>query len=366
MEQDVITIFKPTLRCNIRCIHCFVGDQRTAYQDMSQDDAIEILSKIPASSELILHGGEPTLLGVDYYRAIFAPHRGRFQASMQTNLMALDDRWIGFIKTELRGRISTSFDVAASLRPIDTPLWLDNVAKLKQRAIYPYVVSMLWQGNQDNYDDIYAFFDSLDLSFRINPIENIGYAKARFNELRHGYLRYAEAVISLFDKWFMSPNAKIIVDPCAEILGFFLIGNSVRKCPFTSKCALHFISINPDGSVFPCGGFDDFSGFNYGNLLIDTLQEVMNSRIRIKAARRSTKLPEACNKCSYFPICNGGCRLEAFSYHGDIYRETSLCDDYKEIFRHIERRLELEKGDVNDWWSTLYERREKINGHNLS
>lgn len=362
----MITIFKPTLRCNIRCAHCFVGDQRTAYPDMSQDNAIEILSKIPVGCELIVHGGEPTLMGVDYYRSIFAPYNERFRRSMQTNLMAFDDHWIDFIESDLEGRISTSFDVAASLRPIDTSLWLDNVTKLKHKGISPYVVSMLWQGNQDNYDDIYAFFDSLDLSFRINPIENIGYAKARFNELRHGYLRYAEAVISLFDQWFMSPNAKIIVDPCAEILGFFLVGNSLRKCPFTSKCALHFLSINPDGSVFPCGGFDDFSGFRYGNLLTDTLQEVMDSGIRLEAARRSTRLPETCNKCSYFPICNGGCRLEAFSYHGDIYRETSLCDDYKEIFRHIERRLEMEKGDVNDWWSTLYERREKINGRNLS
>ncbi len=361
----MITIFKPTLRCNVRCVHCFVGDQRTVYQDMSQDNAVKILSKVPAGSEVIVHGGEPTLLGADYYRYILAQYSGQFRFSIQTNLMTLDDRWLDLMEAQFQGRVSTSFDVGASLRPIDTSLWTRNIQELKQRRIFPYVVSMLWQKNQDAYKDIYAFFDRMDLSFRVNPVENIGYAKTRFNELRHGHLKYAEAVIHLFDYWFMSPSAKIIVDPCAEILSFFLVGNSVRKCPFTSKCALHFISINPDGSVFPCGGFDDYSGFKYGNLLTDTFQEVMNSSIRIEAARRSEQLPQACLQCPYLAICNGGCRLEAFSYHGNIYRETSLCDDYKKIFRHIQTRLEAEKSDVIDWWSSLYERREKINGHNL-
>ncbi|MCL5422517.1 MAG: SPASM domain-containing protein [Nitrospirae bacterium] len=361
----MITIFKPTLRCNIRCTHCFVGDQRTAYRDMSREDAVEVLSRIPAGSELILHGGEPTLLGVDYYRDIFAPYRGKFHTSIQTNLMLIGDRWVDFIGNDLGGRMSTSFDVAASLRPIDTALWLENVQKLKYRGIYPYVVSMLWQGNEDSHRDMYAFFDSLDLSFRLNPVENIGYAKSRFGQLRHRRLKYAEAVIHLFDQWFMAPRAKIIVDPCAEILSFLVIGNSVRKCPFTAKCALHFVSINPDGSVFPCGGFDDFTGFNYGNLLTNTLQEVMNSPVRLEASRRGARLPDDCYKCSYFPVCNGGCRLEAYSYHGDIYKATSLCDDYMKIFRHIEGRLQREKGDVNDWWFALYERREEINGHDL-
>lgn len=297
------------------------------------------------------------LMGVEFYKAILSLHRDAFKFSMQTNLTLLTERWADFIADELNGKISTSFDVARSLRPVDATLWKENVALLRKRDVYPYVVSMLWRGNQHSADAIYDYFSALELSFRINPVERIGYANPSFDSLRHTPLAYAQAVNALFDRWFLNPATNIIVDPCAEILTFFILGNSFRKCPFTAKCALHFISINPDGSVYPCGGFETHPDFAYGNILTMTLTQLMQSPAQLRAARRNTMLPGNCAACRYLPLCNGGCRLEAYSYFGDLYRETSLCHEYREIFSHIERRLENEKGDVLDWWLSLQERR---------
>lgn len=355
----MVVIFKPTVRCNIICKHCYVGSVRYAYSDISVDKAHVIFEKLPRGAEIVFHGGEPLLLGVNFYTEITREFIDKFKFSMQTNLTLLDDSWIDFFRDVLCNRVSTSFDFMASLRPIDTNGWFERVKLLKKNHITPYVVSLYWKGNQNmRAVDILSFFNDLSLSFRLNYVENIGYAVDNgFSSLRHDPFCYARTIKDIFDLWFMNPRVNILIDPCAEILSFFLAGSSVKKCPFSSKCYANIMSINPNGDVFPCGGFDYFGGFKYGNLVNERYSDVLQSRHYVDAGCRVLNLPEKCQICEFFHICEGGCRLEAYSFYGDINRETSMCEEYKDIFTHIQRRIESEKGDINDWWMSLLAKR---------
>jgi len=355
----LVVIFKPTTRCNIKCLHCYVGDMRNVYTDMSVEGAHQILEKLPVKTEIIFHGGEPSLMGTDFYNRVTQGFEGKFNFSMQTNLTLMDEQWVPLIENTLKRRLSTSFDFGESLRPIEASDWINKINVFKRNGITPYVVSIFWKGNQHMAPgEIFSFFSNLDLSFRLNYVENIGYAvDSGFPALRHDAGRYASCLKSLFDRWFMSPDANIIIDPCCEILTFFLAGSSVTKCPFSSKCYANIISVNPNGDVFPCGGFDSFPGFRYGNLLKQNYSDIFSAPSYIEAGCRRINLPSQCQECPYFHICEGGCRLEAYSYYGDINRETSMCGEYKEIFSHIENRLGEEKGDVSDWLSSLTAKR---------
>lgn len=354
----MIVILKPTLTCNLRCSHCYVGGKRTKRSVLPVGEARQILAEIPPGSEVVLHGGEPTLLGVGYLKTITMGFE-ELNFSMQTNLTLVGESFIPFIHDRLGGRISTSFDVFDSSRDINPSLWMEKIRLLQKNGINPFVVSLLYRGNGERGRGIYYFFKNLGLSFRLNAVENLGHAKPHFLALRHSQGEYARAIKEIFDLWFMNPGENIIVDPCAEILGFFILGNSTLRCPFTSKCAFHFISINPDGDVLPCGGYDDLPEFSYGNIFERSLGEILRSPSRLDLERRGLELPEKCFDCPYFSLCNGGCPLEALSFYGDRKRETSLCGEYREIFEHIERRIQEERGDIADWWLSLLERREK-------
>jgi uncharacterized protein len=354
----MIVILKPILSCNLRCGHCYVGGRRSKRSVLPVGEARQILAEIPSGSEVILHGGEPTLLGLDYLKAITTGF-DKINFSMQTNLTLIDESFIPFIRNRLGGRISTSFDVFDSSRHINPSLWMEKIRLLQKNRINPFVVSLLYRGNGRRGRGIYHFFKDRGLSFRLNVMENLGRAKPHFLTLRHSQGEYARAIKEIFDLWFMKPQEGIIADPCAEILSFFILGNSTLKCPFTSKCAFHFISINPDGDVLPCGGYDDLPEFSYGNLFERSLSEILRSSSRLGLERRGLDLPEKCFDCRYFSLCNGGCPLEALSFYGERKRETSLCREYKEIFEHIERRIEKERGDIADWWLSLLEGRKK-------
>jgi uncharacterized protein len=354
--QSMVVLFKPTQDCNMSCGHCYVGDKRSSDRTTEPALAVEALRKIPPSSEIIFHGGEPTLMGPAFYEGLTDALGTGYRYAMQSNFLRLGPEWLPFIKERLNGRISTSFDIGHAIRNIDSATWLRAVRMLKKDHIRPYVVSILSRANQSQPSRIYDFFRREGLSFRLNPILNLGMAKKIFTALRHDPGAYGEALAAIFDRWFMDPKATIVVDPCCEILSFFILGTSASKCPFTSSCASHIICIEPDFEVLPCAGFDDLGNFSYGNLLASSFEEIMDSPYRFQAEKRASHLPRQCLACPHYPLCKGGCRLETLSSTGNLYGKTTLCRDYRDLFAHIEKRLSREKGDLEDWLLGLYHR----------
>ena len=99
--------------CDIACDYCFYLEKRELYprgQSFKMPD--EVLAKyieqyIAAQPtpvvEFVWHGGEPTLLGVDFFRRVVElqqPFRAtkEIRNALQTNAMRLDDEWCRFFK----------------------------------------------------------------------------------------------------------------------------------------------------------------------------------------------------------------------------------------------------------------------------
>jgi len=348
-------IFQVTFGCNFKCLHCF-ADAKEGAPQISLEDAVVLMNKIPSDSEVVFHGGEPTLLGVDFYVNLIE-RCPQHRYSMQTNLYLFDDRWARFAVEYMNGRVSSSFDPylpsSLKLRPFSKKDFYERILLLRKYGIRPYIISTFWRGNQDvTPEGWFKIFKEAGVNFRINFIEKLGRAALNYDKYRPDKGKYAKLLIGIFDLWFLKER-EIIVDPLAEILLHFLSGNSTFKCPFSSDCANYIACISFDGNVYPCGGFN-FPEFRYGNLLKESFEKVFSSPKRLEAIKRKFMLPEKCKKCPYFSICQGGCRLEAYGYYKDIYMHTSLCEEYRLIFRHIEKRIERESlSVVTEWLSEL-------------
>ncbi|MFZ0105510.1 MAG: radical SAM protein, partial [Thiobacillus sp.] len=99
--------------CDIACDYCFYLEKRGLYPGNEQFKMPdEVLAKYieqyvesqPTSVvEFVWHGGEPTLLGVDFFRRVVElqkPFRGskEIRNTLQTNAISLDDAWCEFFK----------------------------------------------------------------------------------------------------------------------------------------------------------------------------------------------------------------------------------------------------------------------------
>ena len=110
--------------CNLDCAYCFYLEKQALYragEDFRMPD--EVLSAFVRSyvnaqpapeAEFVWQGGEPTLLGVDFFRRVVklqAPFAGRktITNSLQTNGTLLDDEWCRFLK-EHRFMVGISLD----------------------------------------------------------------------------------------------------------------------------------------------------------------------------------------------------------------------------------------------------------------
>ena len=104
---------KPTgAICNLDCAYCFFLDKKLLYPDskfrMSNDILEAYIRQLIESHQvdevnIAWQGGEPTLMGVDFYRrAIEIAERHKrpgmtFLHTMQTNATLLDDEWCAFL-----------------------------------------------------------------------------------------------------------------------------------------------------------------------------------------------------------------------------------------------------------------------------
>lgn len=89
-------------------------------------------------------------------------------------------------------------------------------------------------------------------------------------------------------------------------------------CPAGNK----MISLNANGDAHACV----HESKNYGNILEIGIKGVWE---KMNAWRSGVFFPDACKRCPLFDECNGGCRLCAEAYNGDISAPDNLKTGWK-------------------------------------
>lgn len=99
-------------RCNLRCDYCFFLEKERLYPGSGlrmTDEVMEAYIAQTAAAQRVPHvtlarqGGEPTLMGLDFFRRARVAEAGRVPAGMnvertiQTNGVLLDDEWAAFL-----------------------------------------------------------------------------------------------------------------------------------------------------------------------------------------------------------------------------------------------------------------------------
>ena len=112
-----------------------------------------------------------------------------------------------------------------------------------------------------------------------------------------------------------------------------LIENGVKlpnKFPFLHVCEYPTNSsytIDPTGSLYSCQIFVGLNEYVIGNVN-GSSSEIKESKINFNVT-----LNKSCLKCKFLPICQGGCRLQAFLQKGDF--NTMNCN--KKYFERMIR-----------------------------
>lgn len=347
-------IFKPTEKCNSNCVYCDVVVKK-APKTMSID-LLELCFKkmndylLEEKNEkltLIWHGGEPMLLGIDYFKKAIEflnihckETKHLIQQAIQSNLTMMKQEYIEVFREMGIQYIGTSYEPISNIRGIgkDTNSALYNKKFFEGVNIladnnfgwgFIYVVT---KKALSKPLDVFYFLSNLKLSggFMMNPVLIYGDDK---NDLAITPQEYVDFLGEIFPVWWKNRFRYEGVEPFKSIVKNVVEKGQSLGCVDSGACAHEHMYIGPSGETSQCGRSEDWGIVNFGNIADRSLKEIFSDPKREEFNKRTNYLFENdCAGCRFWKICHGGCPLDSYAIDKEgLMRKTAWCD-VKKIF----------------------------------
>lgn len=369
--------------CDIACDYCFYLEKRELYPDEERFRMPdEVLTKyieqyVQAQPtpvvEFVWHGGEPTLMGLDFFRRVVElqkPFRGSKQIrnSLQTNALRLTDEWCAFFK-------ENDFFIGVSLdgpREIHDRYRKDKLGRgtfdrvmqgvrlLQKHQVEFNVLACVGRETAHRPLEVYRFFKEAGIRYiQFTPIvEREPDAETKVIKLwlaRPAVLdrpepntkvtpwtvepeAYGDFLIAIYEEWVRKDVGSTFVMNFEWALTAW-VGEGSPVCIFSRQCG-RAVAMEHDGSVFSCDHYV-YPEYKLGNVLTDNLGQMVEQSVANGFGPHKEKmLPRQCRECDVKEACWGGCPKHRFAVTPDGEPGLHyLCAGYKKFFRHIRKYL---------------------------
>lgn len=353
--------------CNLACRYCYYLDKaplspeagppgsKSSPSRMPEDILEAYISQhIAASPDEIIrfswHGGEPTILGVDYFRTIvkiqrrLCPAGRRIANGMQTNGTLLDDDWGRFLAAE-------GFSVGLSL---DGPRDLNDRHRLtrngrstfdetmrgydtlRRHGVRTDILCVVSAANVRHAADVYGFFRDIGASYvsflpLVDPRPNApgGVSPESVpSEAWGGFL------CAVFDDWQSRDIGHIKVQIIEEAART-AFGQEHSLCIFRPVCG-DIPVVERNGDFYSCDHYVD-AEHRLGNIRETPVLSLLESPAqRAFGLAKLEKLPRVCLSCEVREMCNGECPKNRFVRAADGEPGLNyLCAGYRKFFNHL-------------------------------
>ena len=326
------------------------------------DDTLECLTRqhldrqSPAEVTFAWQGGEPTLLGIDFYRRALALQEKyrrpgvRIRNAFQTNGVNLNREWAEFLK-------ANDFLVGLSL---DGPEDLHNAYRVDKRGqptfervmaglhwLQTYqvdvnILACVHQSSVEHPVDVYRFFrDTLGIAYlQFIPIVEIESGSSLGNRTcvtqpSISGPQYGFFLESIFYEWVHRDVGAVYVQLFDVALAAWL-GAPPGLCVFAETCG-DSVVVEHTGDVYSCDHYVTLQ-HHLGNLHTTALMNLVCGKAQARFSQaKQTQLPEKCKRCPVLFVCNGGCPKNRIARATDGSMGLNwLCVGYRSFFSYID------------------------------
>jgi len=363
-KKTITILLKPVAhRCNLSCTYCYYGgldllDEATFMSGYAYKKSLKSISSFNDNFniKLIWHGGEPLLIGKEYFiKALqlqdvyLMASKANVSNSIQSNITLLDAEWCEILN---KNQISIGFSLdgpqnihdknrfystgKGSYNDIINSILLLNKYEVEYGGLATITKNSLGRASDiiNNFVNLGVFrFDFLPCFETGNYINN--------NRVSISADEWASFMIEAFDAWFMLDNPKIEIRYFINVVRVILGGNA-GLCSLSGKCG-DFFTIDHNGNIYPCDDFANDNRFIYGNVSNDSMLSVWENKQYSKFIQKRSKMIESleCHRCDIRKICNSGC-----TKHYEL--GSSLCEAKKSFFLHVINKVTTSVNQIND------------------
>lgn len=356
--------------CNLGCHYCYFLSKEKLYpeSDFLMDEALledftrqYIQAQQVPEITFAWQGGEPTLMGVDFFQTAvqlqkkFSQPGQTINNAIQTNGTTLTDEWCHFFKQH-NFLVGLSIDGPRHLHDVyrrgkgGQPTFdrvMDGLTLLKRHKVDFNALTTVHAANGPHPLEVYRFLrDEVGVDFiQFIPIverENqTGYQEGtRVTNRSVTAKQYGQFLISVFDEWVRRDVGQIYVQIFDVSLGAWL-GQPGALCIFAPVCGTA-MALEHNGDLYACDHFVE-PKYLLGNIQERNLIDMVAGEHQMKFGKdKMDKLPKFCLNCDVRFACHGGCPKNR------IIRTSRgkpglnyLCQGYKAFFHHIDDPMKI-------------------------
>ncbi len=360
--------------CNLDCKYCFYlekeklfpGNKNWAMPDSVLESFIKQYIETQSVSEINFtwQGGEPTLLGLDFFKKVVELQKKysdgkKILNSLQTNGVTLNDNWCEFF-------VENNFLIGLS---IDGPREMHDYYRVYKggQASFNKVIAGLEFLKKHNVEfntltcvtkknsyyplEVYSFLKEIGSNFlQFIPIVERKAAVKNEKDLKlispdyNGTaevtdwsvepLQYGKFLTAIFDEWVKKDVGQYFVQIFDVALESWY-GMPQSLCVFRETCGTA-LAIEHNGDLFSCDHYV-YPENKLGNIIETALETLVDSsqQKQFGMNKRDT-LPKYCCECEVRFACNGECPKHRFikTPEGE-YGLNYLCAGYKLFFNHV-------------------------------
>ncbi len=360
--------------CNLDCEYCFFlskeslypGDRFRMADDLLETYVRQLFEAHATASEVTIawQGGEPTLMGVDFFRravgltARYARAGQVVHHTIQTNATLLTDEWCELL-AEHHFLVGISIDGPPSVHDryrVDkrgnptSDRVLRGLGFLGKHGVDFNILCTVNAANQDQPLEVYRYFrDILNARYiQFIPIverdNESGFQEGdRVTDRSVDPGAWGQFMIDVFDEWVRLDVGTVFVTQFDAALASWL-GIQPALCIFGETCG-NAVALEHNGDLYSCDHFVE-PDYLLGNIRQSHMVELLASpKQRAFGDAKRDGLPEFCMICEVRFACNGECPKNRFTLtpSGDPGLNY-LCAGYKKFFTHIDVLMAMMAG----------------------
>ena len=371
-------------RCNIDCSYCYYLEKVKQFPDEKKfrmtDVVLEayVQQMIETSIEAGMpevnfawQGGEPTMLGVGYFRSIVAlqnkhaPAGLKVTNAIQTNGLLLNDEWGAFlhdhgflvgISIDGPKKVHDRYRVDRAGRPT-----FDSVMRgldvLQRHNVEHNALTTIHRANGGKGKEIYQFLKGIGIEFMqfipiverssTQDLAGSDLAGAPQIDTDPGNIvtswsvsprAYGKFLCDVFDSWFANDIGEVFVQFFDVQLGLWM-GRPSSLCIFSEICG-NGLALEHDGSLYSCDHYV-YPEYRLGTITETPLREMLWTERQTRFGQdKADSLTTQCRSCQYRFACHGGCPKHRFATARDgEFGHNYFCESYTMFFRHAGQRL---------------------------
>jgi uncharacterized protein len=373
--------------CNLDCHYCYYLDKSEIYGGREPRMTEEMLENVVREYikandvpevQFNWHGGEPLVLGLDFYRKAMDLEQkyadGKIiHNTLQTNGTLINREWAEFFRRNdflLGVSIDGPKDIHDKYRKdkggfptFDKVLRGINI--LSQVGVDFNTMSTVNKASEGRGLEVYQFLKAIGSHYmQFMPVlEHIKYplnAQGKPDKGKRPYIvdpkeegaliahwsvsdiAFGKFLCDIFDYWVLNDVSQYFVNEFDAALACWC-GAQPGTCVFAQTCGGNSV-IEHNGDVYPCDHFV-YKKYKLGNILETDIKTMMTSPMQVSFGidKRNT-LPRKCLMCKYLFACNGECPKHRFNItDAGEPGLNALCGGYYKFYDHVAPYMEYMK-----------------------